>query len=218
MYFHQQTMYSRFEFRNELVVSMGFRFAVACLALILIPSALLALGGAFVTFPDSTNELPSPDGQFLVRSTNYAATTGVFSGKFHALFLEEHRTGKSRKLCDYLGKVAVSWVAADIIVVNEYYTARGARALVFATDETISAVVIDRNRLVKLLDPITSRRLLGNDHVYVEAYKLDGNILSLRLWGYGSQDAKGFNFSCDYILNRDAATCWEKSGKPKSVF
>jgi hypothetical protein len=197
---------------------MGIRAAVVCLVLILIPSALLGLEGKFTIFPGASNELPSPNSQFLVRSVSYGAAPGDFSGKFHALVLEEQRTGKSHKLYDYLGKVAVSWVADNVIVVNEYYTARGARVLVFVTDETIPPVVIDRTRLVKLLDPISSRHLIGNDHVYIEAFKLEGDTLALRLWGYGTQDAKGFDLSCDYNLDSYTASCRERSGTPKSVF
>jgi hypothetical protein len=78
--------------------------------------------------------------------------------------------------------------------------------------------VIDRNRLVKLLDPITSRHLLGNDHVFIAAFKLEGDTLALRLWGYGAQDAKGFGLSCNYSLEWNTASCREISGTPKSVF
>jgi hypothetical protein len=217
MYFRQQTMYSRTNFRNQLV-SMGFRIALACLVLILIPSVLLGLGGKFATFPDAADELPSPNGQLLVRSVSYGAAPGSFSGKFHALVLEERKTGRSRKLYDYLGRVMVSWAADNVLVMNEYYTAKGSRVVVFFTDETIPPVVIDRNRLIYLLDPITSRHLIGNDHVYIAASKLEGDTLALRLWGYGAQDAKGFGLSCDYSLQRNTASCREISGTPKSVF
>ncbi|MGO9305536.1 MAG: hypothetical protein ACLP3R_17870 [Candidatus Korobacteraceae bacterium] len=211
-------MYSRPNFIMELVVGIGFRIAFACLVLILIPSALLGLGEKFATFPSSANELPSPNGRFLVRSIGYGAAPGNFSGKFHALVLETRETGKLRKLCDYLGKVMVSWAADDVLFVNDYYTARGSRVLVFVTDEAIPPLVIDRNRMVKLLDPITSRHLLSNDHVFIAASKLEGDTLALRLWGYGTQDAKGFVLSCDYSLERDTASCGESSGTPKSVF
>jgi hypothetical protein len=79
-------------------------------------------------------------------------------------------------------------------------------------------VVIDKNRMVKLLDPITSRHLIGNDHVYIAASKLEGDTLALRLWGYGAQDAKGFYFSCDYSFERNTASCRANSGASKGVF
>jgi hypothetical protein len=60
--------------------------------------------------------------------------------------------------------------------------------------------------------------LVGNDHVYIAASKLDGNTLALRLWGYGAQDVKGFYFSCDYTLEPNTASCRENSITPKSVF
>jgi hypothetical protein len=197
---------------------MVFRISAVCLVIILIPSSLLGLGERFATFPGPADELPSPSGQFLVRSVSNGAAPGDFSGKFHALVLEERRTGKSHKLYDYLGKVMVFWTAENVLVVNDYYTTKGARVLVFATDETIPAVVIDRNRLVKLLDPITSRHLLGNDHVFIAASKLEDDTLALRLWGYGAHDAKGFSLSCDYSLERNTASCGESSGTPKGVF
>jgi hypothetical protein len=202
----------------ELLVSIGFRIGFACFVLILIPSALLGLGEKFATFPNAANELPSPNGRFIVRSIGYGAAPGTISGKFHALVLETRETGKSRKLCDYLGKVMVSWAADDVLFVNDYYTARGSRVLVFVTDETIPPLVIDRNLMVKFLDPITSRHLLRNNHVFIAAYKLEGDTLALRLWGYGTQDAKGFILSCDYSLERNTASCRESSGTPKSAF
>jgi hypothetical protein len=201
---------------------MRSRIVVVCFVVILIPilipAALLGLGGKFITFPDAANELPSPHGQFVVRSVSYGAAPGAFSGKFHALVLEERRTRSSRKLYDYLGKIAVSWVTDSAIIVNEYYTSRGARALMFTTDEAASPIVIDRSWMVKLLDPILSTHLIRNDHVYVEAFKLEGDTLGLRVWGYGAQDTKGFSFSCDYNLDRNTISCRQSSGQPKSVF
>lgn len=200
-------MYSQANFSNESVVSTNFRITFACLVLILIPSALL--GGKFETFPGTTNELPSPNGQFLVRSVSYGVAPGDFSGKFHALVLEDRRCGKSRNLYDYLGKVMVFWSADNVLVVNDYYTDRGARVLLFVTDEAIPPVVIDKNRMIQLLDPVAGRHLIGNDHVYIAASKLEGNTLALRLWGYGALDAKGFYFSCDYTLEPNTASCRE---------
>ena len=95
-------------------------------------------------FPGRCEELPSRDGQFLVRSISYGTAPGSISGKFHALVLEERRTGKSHKLCDYLGKIMVFWTADNVLVVNDYYTDMGARVLLFVTDETIPPVAIDK--------------------------------------------------------------------------
>lgn len=219
MYFCQQTIYSRANLSNELVVSISFRIAFAFLVLILFsPPALLGLGEKFATFPGAATELPSRDGQFLVRSISYGTAPGSISGKFHALVLEERRTGKSHKLCDYLGKIMVFWTADNVLVVNDYYTDMGARVLLFVTDETIPPVAIDKNLLLRLLDPITGRHLLGNNHVFIAASKLEGDTLALRLWGYGAQDANGFGFSCEYSLAHNTASCAQSSGTPKTVF
>lgn len=181
---------------------------VVCVATIL--AAVIAVFGSegtFSTFPDNKAGLPSPNGKFIVRSVEYKADSWEFGGNHQSLLLENAANGKSRKLCDYLGHTAVTWATDNLLIVNEYFTNRGARMRLVAADETAAPVIVDKKRLAALVPGDVGQHLSGNDHVYVEGYKLDRNVLGLRVWGYGALDAKGFSLKCNYNLDENTAAC-----------
>ena len=66
---------------------------------------LAAQAAPFVVFPKA-GRLASQDGRFVVRNTDVEAQALDFVGAFHSLFLEETATGRTRKLCDYVGVAA----------------------------------------------------------------------------------------------------------------
>lgn len=55
--------------------------------------------------------------------------------------------------------------------------------------------------------------LEGNDHVFVEASRLEGDTLFLRVWGYGRRDPKGFRWRCEYRLHAGALAGHEEPKK-----
>jgi hypothetical protein len=164
----------------------------------------------FATFPIS-QELPSPDGKFTVRSVDPLPTPGEFTGVFHSLLLKERATGRSRKLCDYFRTMAVAWSDNGLILATDYLNARTSRALVFGVDGGFAPVVVDKVRLVALLPQNQRVHLTENDHVFVEASTLEGDRLTLRVWGRGARDAKGFSYLCTYSLARGTASCRERT-------
>lgn len=52
-----------------------------------------------------------------VETTNSASD---FVGTFHSLWLYELATGRSRKLCDYLGVASAAWSSDDVLLVTQY--------------------------------------------------------------------------------------------------
>ncbi len=169
--------------------------------------------GRFSTFPDSKAGLPSPDGKFIVRSIDYNSDLSNFVGLHRSLFLEQRSSADKVKLCDYLGHVAVAWATDNLVIVNEYFTNRGARMHLVAADGKNPPLVLDKTRLAMLVPDEIGRHLTGNDHVYVEGYRVNGNVLGLRVWGSGALDAKGFRLTCDYDLDKDAVKCSESGAK-----
>jgi hypothetical protein len=181
---------------------------ISCVvAVLIVAMAVFGAEGKFATFPDDQAGLRSPDGKFIVRSVEEAGDPSNFVGVHRSLILEDHIGGGSWKLCDYLGHVAVTWATDNLIIVNEYYTSNGARMRLFAADGKIAPLMIDRARLARIVSDDLGRHLTGNDHVYVEGYKLNGNILGIRVWGFGAVDKNGFRFKCDYNLEQNTASC-----------
>jgi hypothetical protein len=162
----------------------------------------------FVVFPKA-EQLASADGRFVVRNTDREAPLTELVGTFHFLFLEDTASGYSRKLCDYVGVAAVAWTDKNSIIVTQYVGKRTSRALIFAADNTDDPVVIDQPLLTHLISYDLLPHLQGNDHVFVEATKVDGETLTLRVWGYGQHDAHGFRLNCEYNLQEGSATCRE---------
>jgi hypothetical protein len=174
--------------------------------------AITVHAAPFVVFPKA-GQLSSPDRRFVVRNSDREAPFSEYVGTFHFLFLEDTASGRSRKLCDYVGVAAVAWAKNDLIIVTQYVSKYAARALVFVADDSRDPVVIDKPLLTNLL-PINLRpQLRENDHVFVEASRVEGETLTLRVWGYGRHDAKGFRWRCKYSLLEGGIHC-EETNRP----
>jgi hypothetical protein len=179
------------------------RFAFVVFALWLAP---LVLAQQFTTFPEQ-KELRSPDGNFVIRSMDQTPAHGDFSGLVRCLILEERSTGVSRKLYDYVGKVAVAWSDSNFIIVTDYVNKRTSRILVFAPARFTDPLILNKSQLAGLLPEAKRVPLLENDHVFVEISRVEGSSLKLRVWGYGRRDRNGFGLRCQYDLNEGTAVC-----------
>jgi hypothetical protein len=54
--------------------------------------------------------------------------------------------------------------------------------------------------------------LRQNNHVFVEAGNLESGTLHLTVWGYGTNNPKGFRWHCEYVLNEGALSCADEQG------
>ncbi|MGA7515141.1 MAG: hypothetical protein WCA20_04950 [Candidatus Sulfotelmatobacter sp.] len=169
---------------------------------------MVAHAAPFVVFPKA-GQLPSPNGRFVVRNADREAPLSEYLGTFHSLLLEETGTGHTRKLCDYVGVVAVAWAQNDFIIVTQYVSKSTSRAVIFAADNSRDPVVIDQPLLTNLVPVNLRPQLRENDHVFVEASRVEGETLTLRVWGYGRHDANGFRWRCQYSLLEGAISCEE---------
>jgi hypothetical protein len=181
--------------------------ALLCVAAV-VALKIVAHAAPFVVFP-KTGQLPSKDGRFVVRNTDRVAHPSEYVGTFHSLFLEDTASGHIRKLCDYVGVAAVAWTKNDFLIMTEYVSKRTSRALMFAADNSRDPIVIDQPLLTRLV-PIDLRpQLRENDHVFVEASQVEGETLTLSVWGYGKHDSNGFRWRCQYSLLEGAISCKE---------
>jgi hypothetical protein len=174
--------------------------------LLLLTGSVPCTAGPFVVFP-KTNELLSSDGRFVVRNADREGSSSDFVGVFHSLWLVETATGRSRKLCDYLGVAAVSWSNDNFILVTEYAGKKTSRALVFSATDPEYSVALGKSTLIPVVPPQLRAALDGNDHVFVEASRVENEILYLRVWGYGQHDVNGFRWHCEYAMRDDALFC-----------
>jgi hypothetical protein len=160
----------------------------------------------FVVFPKA-GRLVSPDGRYEVRDADRTGAPTDFIGTFHSLWLVEVATGRSRKLCDYLGISAVAWSGNDFLVVTQYVGKKTSRALMFAISAPEEPVILDRSTLIQLVAPEMREHLRGNDHVFVEASSLESDIFYFGVWGYGQQDPNGFRWTCQFHLRESKLSC-----------
>jgi len=84
----------------------------------------------FVVFPNA-GELASPNGRYVVRNSEHESAGSDFVGTFRSLWLIEVATGRTRKLCDYLGVAAVAWSNNDLLIVTQYVARKTSRAFGF---------------------------------------------------------------------------------------
>jgi hypothetical protein len=188
--------------------------SIALLVSLLVSFCLTAPAVPFVVFPKAS-QLVSPNGQLVVRDQVREGAATDFLGTSHSLWLVELATGRSRKICDYTGLAAVAWSNSDFVIVTQYVSRRTSRALVFPVAGSAEPVLLDQPTLIRLV-PIELRPTLQeNDHVFVEASRLDGSTLYLDVWGYGQHDANGFRWRCEYALQEGTASCRQRGAHPR---
>lgn len=174
-------------------------------------AASAAAAGPFVVFPQA-GQLASPDGRFLVRNVDRESEPTEFAGTFRALWLTEAATGRSRKLCDYVGVAAVAWSSQDFLIVTQYVGKKSSRVLVFSPDSE-DAVMLDSSTLIQMVPLELRPTLRENDHAFIEGSRIEGDTFYFRVWGYGRRDGNGFRWNCEYGLREGGVRC-SVGGKP----
>ena len=164
----------------------------------------------FTLFPKA-GRLRSPDGRYEVRDVDQRAPGSEFAGVFHSLLLIENETGKSRTLCDYVGVAAVAWSEKDFLVITQYLSKKTSRALVFNAASAQGPILLDVPTLVQMVPVELRPSLRGNDHLFVEASRLDEETFYFRVWGYGRNDPNGFRWNCRYSLSNGGVSCEAKT-------
>ena len=185
-------------------LSSGKYLVILCLLCLVVPTPSRA--APFAMFPKA-GRLASPDGRFEVRDVEQSAATGEFVGTLRALWVTEMVTGRSRKLCDYLGLAAVGWSNNDSILITQYVGKKASRALLFLEAGNGEAVMLDSGTLIQLLALERRPSLRENDHLFVEAVRLEGESFQFRVWGYGKHDPNGFRWNCEYWLSDGRVAC-----------
>jgi hypothetical protein len=181
-------------------------FRLILFPVLLVSVAVHVYAAPFALFPKA-GRLASGDGRFEVRDVDLREAGSEFSGIFHALELVETATGRSRKLCDYVGVAAVAWSEKDSLIVTQYLSKKTSRALIFATTATQEPVVLDVPSLIQMVAVELRPALRENDHAFVEASRLEGEIFYFQVWGYGQHDRNGFHWNCEYGLDDGKVSC-----------
>lgn len=184
------------------------RAGFLCQPVVFVLLAAHAFGGQFVLFPKAS-QLRSPDGRFVVRDLARDASAAELQNTFRALWLLETATGRSRKLCDYVGTSAVTWSEDDFVVVTQYLNKKTSRALIFSATVPDRDIMLDVKTLTHIVRPDLRAALRENSHVFVEASRVEGGTLYLHVWGYGTHDPDGFRWQCEYGLGEGTIGCRE---------
>jgi len=184
------------------------RAGVLCQPMVFAVLVAQAFAGQFVLFPKA-DQLRSPDGRFVVRDLPRDSSAAELQNTFRALWLFETSTGRSRKLCDYVGTSAVTWSDDDFVVVTQYLNKKTSRALIFSATVPDRDIMLDVRTLTHIVPPDLRAALRENGHIFVEASRVEGGTLYLRVWGYGTHDPDGFRWQCDYGLSAGTVACRE---------
>jgi len=181
---------------------------LATLFLAILSLASQALAAPFVVFP-KVRELESP-GRALVlfEQESEAASRGAF----HTLWLKVAATGESRKFYDYIGAAAVAWQDDDRLLITEYLSRRTSRALLLSVSHPTESIMIDVPAVIRGVPPELRDTLRQNDHVFVEALRVEAGTFHLRVWGYGQHDPQSFRWHCEYGLTEARFSCSEEQG------
>jgi hypothetical protein len=180
------------------------RISAVALAAILLCSPSLA--AKTLLFPN-TAELSSPDGRWAIRNEDPKTPASDFGGTFHSLWVIEKASGRSHKLCDYLGVAAVSWSDNDVVVITEYVAKKSSRTLITSVSGAKDAVLLDRPTLLHLVPAESREALRTNDHVFIEGQQVEKGTLHFKVWGYTAKQTRGFHWDCQYLLVEGGVSC-----------
>lgn len=182
----------------------GQHLVLASLLLVVLP--ITSVAAPFAMFPKA-GRVVSPDGRFEIRDVDRVDIPGELVGNPRSLWVTDLATGRSRKLCDYFGVAAVAWEPGNSIIVTQYVAKKTSRAFIFTSAMGGEAYVLDAPALISLVTVELRPMLRENDHLFVEASSLDGDILRFRVWGYGKHDPNGFRWNCTYAVSNGAVLC-----------
>jgi len=82
---------------------------------------------------------------------------------------------------------------------------------VFSVTGSQDPVLLDKPGLTHMLPAEFRDTLRENDHVFVEASRVEEERLYLRVWGYGTRDPGGFRWHCQYGLRENVVSCEQAS-------
>ena len=177
------------------------------LSIVLVLLAAASLAVPFVLFPKA-GELLSPDRRFAVRNAErHGSGSDIVVADAQSLWLVELATGRSRKLCSYLGVAAVAWSGNDYVLVTEYVGKKTSRAWLFPVGSRDEAIMLDKPTLTHSIPVEFRETLRQNEHVFVEATRVEHDNLHFRVWGYGSHAGTGFRLECEYSLREEQISC-----------
>ncbi len=171
---------------------------------VLLAVLVAAAEGPFVLFPKA-GELVSPDHRFVVRNVDAQHSASEFAGTFHSLWLTDTASGRSRKICDYVGLAAAAW-SGDYVLVTQYVSKKSSRALVFPVKDHEDPIVLDVSAIERGA-PELREYLEKNDHAFIEISRFEKGILYVRVWGYGQRDASGFRWNCRLETGSGLISC-----------
>jgi hypothetical protein len=78
---------------------------------------------------------------------------------------------------------------------------------VFRVDRPGEYLVLDNPSLAARIPDEHRVQLERNGHTFLEVSRIEGSMLTLRVWGYGAHDPQGFRFQCSYELDQATTTC-----------
>jgi hypothetical protein len=178
------------------------------ITVLVVLSTSAKIAGQFVVFPKA-GQIVSPNGRFLVRSVSQENPASDLVGTFQSLWLTEIPGGRSQKLCDYVGIAAVAWAGNDYVMMTQYVAKKTSRLLLFPVAHLEDALLIDESTLIRMVPAEVRPALRENDHVFIEASRVENDTLRMSVWGYGQHDKNGFRWHCEYELSQHTIACAE---------
>ena len=137
-------------------------------------------------FPGPATALPSPTGAYAVI---WHAPLPDDPENTHHLLLKDRSTGRLTPLMPFIRNVRVDWSPSG------EYVAVTCRCGSDFSDVHLFDVAHPKDMSVtkELQRRIGTLRVLQNHHAYVESVAwLSPSVLSIRIWGYGDENPKGF--------------------------
>jgi hypothetical protein len=160
-------------------------------------------------FPGSNTRLASPDGFHVVVWEAPRTSDPAFP---HHLWLEDLRSGQRLRLMPFTRHVTVEWSPSGRhLAVTCHRGSDFSDIVVFDVERPAKGASVRK----ELQRRVGRLRVLKNHHAYVEATRwLDDASLEIRLWGYGDQNPKGFDWVYIFELAGEARLVRSGNGLP----
>jgi hypothetical protein len=123
------------------------------------------------------------------------------SGVEHTLFLVDRTTNRVIEVLSFERSISIEWApSGQAFSVTDHAGSDSSACLVFVLRDGDNPAKYDLSERLEQ-SGLVPARVWTNHHLYCEVLTWrDAEVLSLRLWGYGDADPKGFDRRYDYSL------------------
>lgn len=165
-------------------------------------SAAMAQETQLIKLPGEVSAIPSPDGKYvLINVDSENEKQSLSLGGNHALYLQNLKTGKQKKIYSYDRYIEILWSPkGSKLLINDHGGSDYSFPIIFLINDNKQPIDVGK-QIKENMAMASNQSISGNHHVYIVGTKwLDENRVKIKIYGYGDVDPRGFTLWYEYSI------------------